>query len=108
MPLSFRPADGDWLNLQRDEVIAYRQELDLRSGILRRRFKLRDKAGRETSIESRRLVHMHNPHLAAIEMTIQPENWSGDVEVMAGARRPRHQFRRRALSLAEQQAPGAA
>ena len=83
LPLSFRPADGDWLNLQRDKVIDYRQELDLRSGILRRRFKLRDKAGRETSIESRRLVHMHNPHLAALQMTVKPENWSGNVEVMA-------------------------
>ncbi len=83
LPLSFRPADGDWLNLQRDEVIDYRQELDLRSGVLRRRFKLRDKAGRETSVESRRLVHMGNPHLAALQMTVQPENWSGDVEVMS-------------------------
>lgn len=83
LPLSFRPAGGDWLNLQRDEVIDYRQELDLRSGLLRRRIMLRDKAGRETSIESRRLVHMHNPHLAALQMTIQPENWSGDVEIMS-------------------------
>ena len=83
LPLSFRPADGDWLNLQRDEVISYRQELDLRSGLLRRRFKLRDKTGRETSIETRRLVHMHNPHLAAVQMTIKPENWSGNVEVMS-------------------------
>jgi alpha,alpha-trehalase len=82
LPLSFRPADGDWLNLQRDEVIAYRQELDLWNGVLRRRFRVRDKTGRETSVESRRLVHMGNPHLAALEMTIRPENWSGDVEVM--------------------------
>ena len=81
LPLSFRPADGEWLNLQRDAVIAYRQELDLRTGVLSRRFHVRDKAGRETSVESRRLVHMRHAHLAAIETTIRPENWSGEIEV---------------------------
>ena len=82
LPLSFRPADNDWLNLQRDEAIDYRQELDLRNGVLFRRFTLRDKAGRETSVESRRLVHMGRPHLAALELTVRPLNWSGDMEVM--------------------------
>jgi trehalose/maltose hydrolase-like predicted phosphorylase len=82
LPLSFRPVDGDWLNLQRDEVISYRQELDLWDGVLRRRVRVRDKAGRETTVESRRLVHMGNPHLAALQMTIRPENWSGEIEVM--------------------------
>ena len=62
LPVSFRRADDDWLNLQRDEVSAYRQELDLRSGVLTRRFRVKDKAGRETSVESRRLVSMHDPH----------------------------------------------
>ncbi len=81
LPLSFRPVDGDWLNLQRDEVLAYRQELDLRCGLLTRAFRVRDRSGRETSVESRRLVHMRKPHLAALELTIRPENWSGDVEV---------------------------
>ena len=83
LPLTFRPVDGDWLNLQRDEVVSYRQELDLQRGLLARRFTVRDKAGRETAIESRRLVHMRNPHLAAIEVTVRPTNWSGEVEVMS-------------------------
>lgn len=82
LPVNFRPIDGDWLNLQRDEILAYRQELDLRRGILHRRFRVRDRAGRETSIESRRLVHMAEPHLAAIDVTLRPENWSGELEVM--------------------------
>ena len=82
LPLSFRPADGEWLNLQRDEAVDYRQELDLRNGVLLRRFIVRDKAGRETSVESRRLVHMGRPHLAALELTVRPLNWSGDVELM--------------------------
>jgi alpha,alpha-trehalase len=82
LPVSFRPAGGNWLNLQRDEVLAYRQELDLRTGVLRRRFRVRDREGRETLVESRRLVHMDNPHLAALQMIVQPQNWSGELEVM--------------------------
>jgi trehalose/maltose hydrolase-like predicted phosphorylase len=83
LPLCFRPKDGEWLNLNRDEVVSYRQELDLRAGVLVRRMRVRDKNGRETSIESRRLVHMGQPHLAAIELTVRPENWSGEVEVLS-------------------------
>ena len=81
LPLAFRPAEGEWLNLHRVEILAYRQELDLRRGLLERRLRVRDSAGRETSLTSRRLVHMDLPHVAAIELTILPENWSGHVEV---------------------------
>jgi len=83
LPLTFRPVDGDWLNLHRDEVVAYRQELDLQRGLLTRRFQVRDKSGRETSIESRRLVHMRHRHLAAVEMKVRPLNWSGEIEVLS-------------------------
>ena len=83
LPLSFRPADGDWLNLQRDEVIDYRQELDLRSGFCavgsscatrpaaRRRSRAAGWCTCTTRIWRR------------VQMTIKPENWSGNVEVMS-------------------------
>ena len=58
LPLTFRPEDGDWLNLRRVEILAYSQELDLRQGVLTRRMRVRDGKGRETSVVSRRLVHM--------------------------------------------------
>jgi alpha,alpha-trehalase len=79
--LSVRPVGGDWLNLQRVEILAYRQELDLRQGLLMRRMRFRDADGRETTLISRRMAHMAAPHLAAIEMTLRPENWSGRVEL---------------------------
>jgi trehalose/maltose hydrolase-like predicted phosphorylase len=81
LPLTFRPEDGDWLNLWRVEILAYRLELDLERGMLERRMRVRDSQGRETSFVSRRLVHMGRPHLAAIEVTLCPENWSGRIEV---------------------------
>ncbi len=81
LPLTFRPENGDWLNLRRIDILSYKHELDLKSGLLTRHMRLRDKQGRETTVKSRRLVHMGQPHLAAIEVTLCPENWSGRIDV---------------------------
>ena len=81
LPLAFRPEGGDWLNLGRVEILDHRQELDLRQGVFERRMRVRDARGRETSVVSRRIVHMGMLHLAAIEVTLRPENWSGRMDV---------------------------
>jgi trehalose/maltose hydrolase-like predicted phosphorylase len=81
LPLSFRPEGGDWLDLQRVEVLDYRQELDLRHGVLTRSLGVLDPQGRATRVTQRRFVHMAHHHLAGLETTIVPENWSGALEV---------------------------
>jgi trehalose/maltose hydrolase-like predicted phosphorylase len=81
---TFRPENGDWLNLMSVEVLSYRQELNIRHGILTRTMRFRDKQNRETRLTSRRIVHMANMHLAALETTITPENWSGRIQVRSG------------------------
>jgi trehalose/maltose hydrolase-like predicted phosphorylase len=81
LPLSFRPEGGRWLNLDQLEVLGYRQELDLRRGVLTRLVRVRDPDGRATRMTQRRFVHMADPHLAGLEMTVVPENWSGRLEV---------------------------
>lgn len=81
LTLSFRPAEGDWLNLLAFDIVRYRQELDLKSGTLERELVVRDRDGRETEIISRRLVHMSRPHVAALQWTLRPLNWSGRIEV---------------------------
>ena len=83
LPLTFRPAGGAWFRLDEVEVLAYRQELDLRRGVLRRAVRARDAAGRITRVQSTRLVSMASPHLAALETSITPENWSGPLEIRA-------------------------
>jgi alpha,alpha-trehalase len=83
LPLTFRPARGDWLDLGQVDILDYRQELNLRRGLLTRHMRVRDRSGRETRVVSRRLVHMGDPHLAAIDYQITPENWSGRVEVLS-------------------------
>jgi len=81
LPLTFRPLGAGWFSLDAVEILSYRQELDLKRGILIRDARIRDGQGRRTRVTSRRLVHMATPHLAALEMTITAENWSGEIEV---------------------------
>ena len=46
--LTFRIEDGEWLDLQALNLLSYRQELDLKWGMLLRAFRFRDAAGKET------------------------------------------------------------
>jgi len=79
--LGFRAGGGDWFNLLAADILEFRQELDLRHGLLLRRVRFRDRQGRVTVLDSRRLVHMANPHIGAIRMTVLAENWSGTATV---------------------------
>ena len=80
LPLSFRIEDGAWFDLRDVTILDYRQELDIRQGILNRTIRFRDDEGRRTRVAFRRLVHMTRPHLAAQELTLTAENWSGALE----------------------------
>jgi trehalose/maltose hydrolase-like predicted phosphorylase len=81
LPLGFRPRGGAWMTMETVEILSCRRELDMRGGLLQRRLRVRDREGRETSLLSRRLVHMGDPHLAAIEWILTAENWSGAAEI---------------------------
>jgi len=81
LPLTFKAAGGPWFDIDEVELLEFRQELDLRAGVLRRNMRFRDVDGRETAIESRRFVHMEEEHLAGQEWTLTPLNWSGPIVV---------------------------
>ncbi|HET9254030.1 MAG TPA: glycosyl hydrolase family 65 protein [Pseudonocardiaceae bacterium] len=66
------------------DVLSYRHSYDIRSAVVEREIQFRDRAGRETALRSRRFVSMANSHLAGIEWTVTPINWSGRVEVISG------------------------
>ncbi len=79
LSLTFRLQGGEWFDLRRVEVLEYRQELQMKFGVLHRTFRFRDDEGRRTTVKERRIVHMAEHHLAAIEMVFTPENWAGEV-----------------------------
>ncbi len=81
LPMTFRIDGGDWFDVGKVELLSYRQELDLKQAVLVRDIRFRDDQGRLTTLTSRRFVHMRNRHLAGLEMTLTPENWSGRLEV---------------------------
>src|SRR5688500_11318965 len=56
--LTFRVEDGPWLDLSAVAVSDYVQELDLRRGVLTRRFRTEDGECRRTRVAQRRLVSM--------------------------------------------------
>ena len=82
--LTFRPEGGAWLDLTTFEILEFRQELDLKRGVLQRKIRFRDPDGKETTLLSRRIVNMGEPHMAAVEWTLTPHNWSGVAEIRTG------------------------
>ncbi|WP_334141633.1 beta-phosphoglucomutase family hydrolase [Rhabdothermincola sp.] len=84
LPLTFRPSGGRWLDLHEMAIERYRQRLDLRSGVLHRAVRVTDGEGRTTTIAERRLLSMAEPSIGALEWTIIPENWSGEIEIRSG------------------------
>ncbi len=81
LTLAFRIADEDWFDARSVKLLSYRQELDLRRGILLRSINFEDGQGRRSTLNERCLVSMSDMHLAALELTLTAENWSGGVTV---------------------------
>jgi trehalose/maltose hydrolase-like predicted phosphorylase len=82
--LKLRIEDEEAIRLDNVEVRSYRHFYDIRNAVVQREIEFRDRAGRETTLRSRRFVSMANSHLAGIEWTLTPDNWSGRVEVISG------------------------
>lgn len=81
LPLQVRITGGEWLDPAKAEILEYAQTLDMKRGLLQRVVRFRDEAGRCTGLSERRLLHMDRPHLAALELRLTAENWSGTVQV---------------------------
>jgi alpha,alpha-trehalase len=81
LPLNFRHENGEWFDLRNVEIQSFRQSLHLREGYLERHITFQEKDGRITTLTTRRFIHIREQHLAAIQMTIRPENWSGKIQI---------------------------
>ena len=81
--LKLRIEGEEAITLENVELLAYRHDLDIATPMLTRELRFRDRAGRETTLRSRRFVSMAHVHQGAIEWTITAENWSGQVQVVS-------------------------
>lgn len=84
LALQLRVGEEDWIDLHAVKLLAYRQELDLRRGILLRRVSFEDKQGRQSTLEEHRLVSMHSMHKSALRLVLTADNWSAGVTVRSG------------------------
>lgn len=75
---------GVWWSGDAIAVRNERRDLDLRTGVLSRTALLVEPQGRGLLVTQRRLVSMARPHVAALETTLVPQGWSGEVEVRSG------------------------
>ena len=82
--LKLRIEGEEAIRIDTVEVLSYRHSYDIRNAMVGREVQFRDRAGREMTLRSRRFVSMANSHLAGIEWTVTPDNWSGRVEVISG------------------------
>jgi beta-phosphoglucomutase family hydrolase len=84
LALSFRVGEQDWFDLRSVTLLSYRQELDLRRGMLLRSLSFEDEQGRRSTLQERRLVSMGDMHLGALALTLRADNWSAVVTVRSG------------------------
>ena len=81
LALEIRIDDGDWFDTRTTKLLSYRQELDLQRGMMVRTLHFEDPRGRRTRLRERRVVSMADAHMAAIELALSAENWSGNISV---------------------------
>jgi beta-phosphoglucomutase family hydrolase len=84
LPVDVRIGIGPWWSTGLLPTGDERHELDLRRGVLVRHATLTGPDGQLLAVVQRRLVSMHNPHLATLETTLTPLGWNGVVSVRTG------------------------
>ncbi|KAB1149731.1 glycoside hydrolase family 65 protein [Streptomyces luteolifulvus] len=83
LPLRFRLHGRQWLTPDTATVAEHRLILHPTSGLLERRTRYTLGKGRALSVRQQRLVHMADPHLAALRTEFTAEGFSGELEVEA-------------------------
>lgn len=79
--LRIRIAEQGWFDARSVKLLSFRQELDLRQGVLLRTINFEDTQGRRSTLRERRLVSMGDMHLGALELSLTADNWSACVTV---------------------------
>ncbi|MEV6944375.1 glycosyl hydrolase family 65 protein [Streptomyces sp. NPDC051172] len=83
LPLRFRLPGGRWLTPDTATVLEHRETLQLSSGLLERRTKYDLGEERALTVRQQRLVHMGDPHLAALRTEFRAEGRVGRLDVEA-------------------------
>ncbi|MEU6812901.1 glycosyl hydrolase family 65 protein [Streptomyces sp. NPDC046831] len=83
LPLRFRLVRGAWLTPDTATVLDHHQVLHLDAGLLERRTRYGLGEERSLLVRQLRVVHMADPHLAALRTEFTAEGFAADAEVEA-------------------------
>ncbi|MFI9151657.1 glycoside hydrolase family 65 protein [Streptomyces sp. NPDC053367] len=83
LPLRFRPHGGAWLTPDTAEVLEHALVLHPSCGVLERHTRYVLPGGGTLAVRQLRLVHMADPHLAALRTEFTAEGHTGELEVEA-------------------------
>ncbi len=75
--------DGEILDINRWEVSHFKRELDMQSGLLKRKFSAQSPKGARIIVEASRICNMADTETAAMRYTVESENFDGIIEVTA-------------------------
>ena len=84
LPVTFKIDDSDWFQPHESELLSYEKDLDFRDGSFTRSLAFRNQDGKETEVVARHCVSMADKHLAAVEYSVTPLNFSGVITVKTG------------------------
>jgi maltose phosphorylase len=73
--------DGEQLDLAKCEVTAFRRELNMKEGYLKRTFRAKTVKGKEVEVEAIRFCSIADDETGAIKYTITPINFSGAITI---------------------------
>ena len=80
LPVKFRIGGGEYIDPYHQKILSYRQNLNLRNGLMEREMVIQDNLGRISSITTSRFASMDDPHRCALKFTLKPVNYSAEVE----------------------------
>jgi trehalose/maltose hydrolase-like predicted phosphorylase len=81
LPLTFTCDGSNWFNINEIKIEDFFQELDLKSGELRRRILFKDSGNRYFVLQTQRMISMDNSSVGAMTWTLKSLNWSGHMKV---------------------------
>ena len=76
--------NGERFRMERGEVLDYRRDLDLRTGVLTRTVRWRSPAGQTVELAFERFASFADPHVLGLRCRVTSIDASGDVEIRAG------------------------
>ncbi|HEX2927777.1 MAG TPA: glycosyl hydrolase family 65 protein [Ruminiclostridium sp.] len=76
--------DEEELDLAVSKISGFKRKLDLKTGILTREFLWHTKSGKEIKVGFTRFLSMITPKLGCQRVTLEPVNFSGNIQVKSG------------------------